>query len=54
MNILERIAQSLTDEALVNRLRLAVDDPNGFTRAERDALMVEAADRLEQRLRRSR
>ncbi len=48
--IQEQVAASLTDEALAYRLRLAVKEPGGFSRRMRDALMAEAATRIERRL----
>ena len=39
--------EHLTDPALANRLRLLVDSPRGWSKAEREALMLEAAKRLE-------
>jgi hypothetical protein len=40
-------AQALAMPALVNRLRIAALEPRSYTRAERAALMQEAARRLE-------
>lgn len=41
------LEQALTDEALADRLRRIVADIRSWPKADRDALMLEAARRLE-------
>lgn len=41
------VVKALTDEALADRLRKATDRARGFSVAEREAFMREAASRLE-------